>query len=317
MINQDYQYTKNYLNVNEVVLADNSIYLFSYSAEERTHIIDSMKIKYNNIVFIEIKTDENVKDVIIDRSSNIKYHLRSENDIQSLISKYNSSIIYIDTTGLNNRIAASLLRNTVLLSKKRNLQIQIIYTEPYSYKIPQFKLEGVYNDLSEKIEGIEPLPGFANLFPNTNEVKFIALLGFEGGRFTYIKESISPPDDSIIPVVGVPGFRPEYPFVTLWGNRITLDKTGAWDDIRYVAANSLVDVYFLLRKILNEFPNKYKLLVAPIGTKPHAIGAMLFALQFPNQVEIVYDNPKRKINRTDGIGKIVICDISSLIRENK
>jgi hypothetical protein len=43
---------------------------------------------------------------------------------------------------------------------------------------------------------------------------------------------------------------------------------------------------------------------------------MLFALQFPNQVEIVYDNPKRKINRTDGIGKIVICDISLLIREN-
>lgn len=316
MINQDYQYTKDYMSINEVSLIDNSIYFFSYSAEERSHIIDVLKVKYNNILFIEIKTDEMIKDVITDTLSNIRYSLRSENEMQSFIGNYNSSAIYIDTTGLNNRIAASLLRNAVLLSKKRDLQIRIIYTEPHSYKIPQFKLEGVYNDLSEKIEGIEPLPGFANLFPNTNEVKFVALLGFEGGRFTYIKESISPPDDSIIPVVGVPGFRPEYPFVALWGNRITLDKTGAWNDLRYVAANSLVDIYFLLKKILTELPENYKLIVAPIGTKPHAIGAMLFALQFPNQVEIVYDNPKRKINRTDGIGKIVVCDISSLIRDN-
>jgi len=316
MINLDYQYSKKYNNTNEIDLIDNSIYFFTYSAEERSHIINNLKIKYCNVSFIEIKKDDNKKDVIIDNYLNKLHSLRSENDMQSLIGNYNSSVIYIDTTGLDNRIVASLLRNAVLLSQKRELKIFIIYAEPYSYIIPQFKLEGVYNDLSEKIEGIEPLPGFANLVPNTDEVKFVALLGFEGGRFTYIKESVLPPDDSIIPVIGVPGFRPEYPFVALWGNRITLEKTGAWDDIRYVTANSIVDIYFLLKKILKEIPDKFKLLVAPIGTKPHAIGAMLFALKFPKQVEVVYDNPKRKINRTEGIGKIVVCDINLLIRDN-
>jgi hypothetical protein len=317
MINQDYLYTRKYYNTNDFALVDNSVYFFGYSAEERSsNLVNTLKEKYSSTRFIEIKMIENEKDVIIDMQTNLKYYLRSTKDIQALIRKYNVSIIYIDTTGLNNRILASLLKNANIISEKQKLEIYVIYVEPRTYKIPYFKLEGVYNDLSEKIEGIEPLPCFANVIPNTDEIKFVALLGFEGGRFTYLRESIQPPEDSIIPIVGVPGFRIEYPFVALWGNRITLEETKSWNDIRYVAANSLIDVYLLLKKILHEPPENYKLILAPIGTKPHAIAAILFAIKNPKQIEIVYDNPKRKINRTDGEGQIIVCNISSLLREN-
>jgi len=317
MINQDYQYTKFYYNPEDFFLVDNSIYFFTYSAEERScKHVERLRMKNSGTLFIEIETDKNTKDMILECQTSFRYNLRNEKEMQSLIQRHNSSAVYIDTTGLNSRVAASLLRNAVLLSKKKHLNIHIIYVEPHLYNVPDFKLEGVYNDLSEKIDGIEPLPGFANVMPNTDEVKFVALLGFEGGRFTYLKECVQPPDDGIIAVIGVPGYRAEYPFVALWGNRITLENTNSWSDIRYVAANSLVDMYFLLKKILSELPVSYKLIVAPIGTKPHAIGAMLFALQFPARVEIVYDNPKRKINRTSGTGKIAICDISSLLRDN-
>jgi len=317
MINQDYLYTRKYYSTNDFALANSSAYFFGHSAEERSsNLVNTLKEKNITTRFIEIKMIENEKDVIIDMQTNLKYYLRSTKDIQSLIKKYNVSIIYIDTTGLNNRILASILKNAIIISEKQKLEIYVIYVEPRTYKIPSFKLEGVYNDLSEKIEGIEPLPCFANVIPNNDEIKFVALLGFEGGRFTYLKECIQPPEDSIIPVVGVPGFRIEYPFVALWGNRISLEETKSWNDIRYVAANSLIDVYFLLKKILNEPPENYKLILAPIGTKPHAIGAILFAIRYPEQVEIVYDNPKRKINRTDGEGQIIVCNISSLLREN-
>ena len=75
------------------------------------------------------------------------------------------------------------------------------------------------------------------------------------------------------------------------------------------------DSYLALGRISfrNRNPN---MIVAPIGTKPHAIGAILYAIKNPTKVELLYDNPKRSVHRTDGIGKILVCDISKLYSEN-
>jgi len=64
-----------------------------------------------------------------------------------------------------------------------------------------------------------------------------------------------------------------------------------------------------------EKSGKSKIKLAPVGTKPHAIGAMLFAIKHPKDVELVYDNPKRKIVRTDGIGLLVECCVTKLFKE--
>jgi hypothetical protein len=316
MINQDYLYSIKYSNPDDFFLPCNSIFFFGYSVEDRSHsLLDALKNKCHTANFIEIKSIHDEKDVIVDGNTGLKYYLRNTESIQSLIRKYNASVVYIDVSGLNNRISASLLKNAILLNEKQSLEINVIYVEPYTYQVQQFKSEGVFNDLSEKIEGIDPLPGFANIIPYTDEIKFVVLLGFEGGRFTYLKECIQPPDDSIIPVIGVPGFRIEYPFVALWGNRLPLDETKSWNRIEYISANSIVDAYFILKKIMSKIPKNGRIVVAPIGTKPHAIGAILFAIKFPNRVEIVYDNPIRKINRTNGAGQIIVCHVNSLLSE--
>lgn len=315
MINKDYQYTNIYSDISEFRPSPNSVYIYGYSPEGRSHIVDNLKSTFSDIVFVELESIEDEKDTIIDKATGVKYFLRSSNSIKNLFEIYKSSMVYIDTSGLNNRISASLLNNAVKVSDNRALDIKIIYAEPYGYKIKQFKSEGVFNDLSEKIEGIEPLPGFASIIPDSVEMKFIALLGFEGGRFTHLVENIQPPLDNIIPVIGVPGFRIEYPFVALWGNRQPLGETKSWNNIEYISANSLVDVFLLLTKIKKKSPPNTKIVLAPIGTKPHAIGAVLFAIKYPKEVEIVYDNPKRKITRTDGVGLIIECDINSLLKE--
>ncbi len=315
MINKDYLHTQIYSDINDFYPKSDSIYIYGYSTENRSHSVDVLKSKHSNVKFVEIQAIDDEKDTILDKNTNESYYLRNSNSMTSFFESYNSSIVYIDTSGLNNRISASLLKNAVNISEKKDFEIKVVYTEPYTYKIHKFKSEGVFNDLSEKIDGIEPLPGFASIIPDTIDMKFIALLGFEGGRFTHLIENIQPPVDNIIPVVGVPGFRIEYPFVALWGNRQPLGETKSWDKIRYVAANSLVDVFLLLTKIIHKTPDT-KLILAPIGTKPHAIGAILFAIKYPKQVEIVYDNPKRKTTRTDGTGRIVECNINSLLTEN-
>lgn len=310
MINNDYLYTSKYNTIDEFILSPHSIYLYSYSSEERSHSVDCVKDKCTDAIFIEIEYDSNKKDIIKEIETGLEYSLRSKSNISNLFSKHSPSTIYIDTTGIINRVLAALLNNAV----REYDDVRIIYAEPESYVIKQFQSEGVFNDLAEQIEGIEPLPGFANIIPDDDlNVKLVAFLGFEGGRFTHLIENVQTPYDNIIPVIGTPGYRMEYPFVAYWGNRRALKESDSWSNVRYVTANSMVEVCMLLNKLLNESP-KTKIKIAPIGTKPHAIGAMLFAIKHPKEVEIVYDNPKRKIKRTNGVGQIVECNVSKLFK---
>lgn len=251
-----------------------------------------------------------------DVSSNENYLLRSELSIEKFLRKHQSSLLYLDVSGLANRVSAPLLKGAITAYRKGIFsEVRVIYAEPSMYKVQQFKTEGYFNDLSEKIEGISPLPGFATIIPSTVEDSlFIPLLGFEGGRFTHLVESFQPPYDNIYPVIGVPGFRFEYPFVAYWGNRQPLQSTEAWRNIKYAAANSPVEIFDLLSKIHAGRPGA-TLKIAPIGTKPHAIGAMLYVIENPRTAELIYDNPKRRKQRTDGIGRILECSVSRLLDE--
>jgi len=271
--------------------------------------------KYNSEVHF-IQLQEIDKDVVINVASKLKCTLRNTESVQEFLYANKSPIVYFDVTGLNNRISASLLKAALNQPADQRLtDIRILYSEPETYKIERFKTEGIFNDLSEQISGIEPFPGFATIIPDDigNSV-FVVLLGFEGGRFTHIIESTQPQGDTIIPIIGVPGFRIEYPYVAYWGNRRPIKETDSWRRINFVAANSIVDIYLFLSSLAKKYPTK-KIKVAPIGTKPHAIGAILFAIKYFNRVELIYDNPIRKKERTDGVGKIVECNALKLLIE--
>jgi hypothetical protein len=293
-----------------------STYIYGKSAEERSHFVDELILRNDPSVYY-IKIEELDAETIIDSFTMEKYFLRSSSNICKLLTKFGTKNIYIDVTGLDNRICASLIKNAIDLNNKSAVSnVKVVYAEPASYDIKEFKTESVFNDLSEQIDGIYPLPGFATIFPqDEEEVVLIALLGFEGGRFSHMLENVQPPRENVIPVIGVPGFRPEYPYVAYWGNRRPLEETDTWRKIKFASANSLVEVYMMLTKLAIKNPT-YKIKLAPIGTKPHAIAAMLFAIKNPKTVELVYDNPKRKKQRTEGIGNVIECVISKLINEN-
>lgn len=313
MINQDYKYTNIYSTISEFVPDANSCYIFSYSVENRSRIVDKLIQRFSdNVNFVGLETE--AQDQIKVTGNNESYFLKSSNNIIAFVDKYicKCKKVYLDVTGINARIAASILNN--IITHRKEICIHIIYAEPNTYQIKRFKEEGVYNDLSEKIEGIEPLPGFANIIPDEVDAKFITILGFEGGRFTHLLEDVQPSTDNIIPIIGMPGYRAEYPFVTLWGNRTPLRNTGSWENIRYAEANSIVDIYRLLTKVIDQNKTS-KLKIAPIGTKPHAIGSILFAIKHKKNVELVYDNPKREKNRSDGVGLIVETFASKLIED--
>ena len=70
----------------------------------------------------------------------------------------------------------------------------------------------------------------------------------------------------------------------------------------------------VLDKIWKENHKPY-MIVAPLGTKPHAIGAILYAIKNDDRVELIYDNPIRNVERTSGIGRILICNVTKLYNE--
>lgn len=209
------------------------------------------------------------------------------------------------------RLVAPLVKYAI----KNNIEIRVVYSEPKEYLLREFQKEGLNKDLSESVAGVNPLPGFIRLVPFKEEPLFVTLLGFEGGRFSYLVTNKQPSYDKVLPIVGVPGYRMHYPLETFWGNRNALKTTKAYERVIYAEANSIVDSYLTLGKISYD-KREPNMIVAPIGTKPHAIGAILYAIKNPDRVELLYDNPKRSLHRTEGVGRILVCDVTKLFSEN-
>jgi hypothetical protein len=235
-----------------------------------------------------------------------KIPLRSSSHLANFWKSLNRQNAYLDITGLSHHVWAPLLKSAL----SQGVKLAVVYMEPKEYRFSITPTEGEIFDLSERITGIAPLPGFTSLrnFDGDN-ICFIPLLGFEGTRLAYLLEQVQPPGKKIVPVVGLPGFRLEYPFFTYLGNQSHLATTKAWKNVRFATANNPFSLFHLLADISEHFPND-QLKIAPIGTKPHALGAVLFAITQPVRVELVYDHPLRKKDRTDGTARLLVYHVS-------
>ncbi len=229
-------------------------------------------------------------------------------DAGAIRSLFGGGSVLIDISGLPHHVWAPLLKAAF----QARVHTYVLYAEPDSYKEHPSPSSASYFDLSVTFEGLAPLPGFARLSGPPDEEKcfFIALLGFEGNRPSYLVFQVDP-TPKVIPIVGVPGFQIEYPSFTVACNREFLDAHRAYGEIRLARASSPFDVLEQLRELHRDYPEHY-LYIAPIGTKPHALGAIMYALERPDMTEILFDHPVRKPGRTAGIGLIHLYDFGDL-----
>lgn len=300
--------TDEFESVQEFRPEDKSAYIFGESLEARSVHFKEWETRGEDIQFIQI-LDEKDNSFIVKFPTGDKkeVQLRSAQQFHDLYEQINKSILYLDITGLSHHIWGPLLKAALLTRK----EVKGIYVEPGDYKFSPTPTEGEIFDLSERIKGISPIPGFASLteFDDDN-ICFVPLLGFEGTRFAHLVEHAQPQGESIIPIVGVPGFMPEFPFYTYLGNRPALLDTKSWRKIRFAKANCPFSLFYLLRDITTDYP-AHRLKIAPIGTKPHALGAILFYISNTKSVELIYDHPIRKSDRTSGTGKLLVYHLSS------
>ncbi|MBU8868441.1 hypothetical protein [Paenarthrobacter aromaticivorans] len=214
--------------------------------------------------------------------------------------------LYIDITAIAFGSWAAILR-AALISR---IDLKVLYVEPSDYIKSTSPFGNLKYDLSDRTEGIAPLPGFARLTSRRagSQQVLVPLLGFEGDRLARILTEIEPDVESTYPVVGLPGFRPEYTFHSLESNIRYLDEWGSTSNLRYSRANCPFGIYSLLTQLSEFFP-KQLIQVAVLGTKPHALGAALFAIARPTRATLLYDHPVRSKGRTSGAGRLCLYDI--------
>jgi hypothetical protein len=294
--------------------ARGSSYVYASSIEERSQLPETWLARHQETRFIQIahrSSDEGTLTATLPDGESLTISLRSRSQLASLVDAMGAGRVYLDVTGLDHPAWAGILR--ALLIKR--VETCAVYIEPKEYAYSLTPTEGEIFDLSERIRGLRPIPGFASLQSPTDDFLLVACLGFEGARFAYMVEQLQPDAANIVPLVGLPGFRPEYPFLAYWANKGPLSNTRSWRQVRFVRANCPFSMYYALSDLAKEHPQK-AMRIAPIGTKPHAIGAVLFFLGAggPHRnTEIVYDHPIRKAKRTAGASRVSLFHLSSFL----
>ncbi len=273
--------------------------------EDRSKLPNEWLQQFRSNDLFRIDEQDEVGQIRIDQLGEQLFSLRQSAALRAFVESMSYPVIYVDITGLAHYVWMPLLR--ILLEANRT--VVCLYSEPGRYTPSANPRPGEFYDLSEKVLGFRPIPSLAKLPSRSRSEKLlIPLLGFEGVRLKYLIETIEPNDRDIFPIVGVPGFEIDYPFHTYEGNADALRSTRAWQRVDYVDASCPFSLLKWIQQLRYDMPTRFFQL-ATIGTKPHALGALLFALK-DELCEILYDHPVKKTGRTQGVGKCHYYEIS-------
>ena len=156
-------------------------------------------------------------------------------------------------------------------------ELYLLYTEP-----------SLYDEFTRGTISGKDVPGYSGAKDPTKKDALILLLGFEGDRALEVLNEVSP--NLTIPVNGFPAYRPVFKDRSILENKILLEEEDIFKNLRFAPANDPFETKKVLEDIYSEFRNEYNISVAPLGTKPMALGSCLFALEH-SECRIIYPYP--------------------------
>lgn len=168
-------------------------------------------------------------------------------------------------------------------------EVTVFYTEPMSYIFSKGLLYRSYHSSYGPLT-LKEIPGYPGSRTRTSRNVLVLLLGFDGELSTYIADELAP--EEIIIVNGFPGYYPKFKDISLINNERLLGRTNP----KYSTANNPFETFNLLDTLRSQNPDAF-LTVAPIGPKPMALGACLFAIAY-SSVRVVYPVPEHYANKT-------------------
>jgi hypothetical protein len=165
--------------------------------------------------------------------------------------------------------------------------ITIFYTEPMSYKFSR-GLYNAYHSTSGSLSVME-IPGFPGIETRPGKKILVVLLGFDGELASFITEVISP--NEVVIVNGFPAYLPKFKDISLLNNDKLINYSDARRKTRYVRANNPFETFNLLEDLKMQEKDAI-ISIAPIGTKPMALGACMFATMYQD-IRIIYPYPEQ------------------------
>jgi len=194
----------------------------------------------------------------------------------------NTSRIGIDISCMTKPFFYYILK---LLREKYQIQnLKVYYTEPQSYFLRDKLFDDFHTGSGQ--HSLKEIPGFSGMDPKSSPRKLVVLLGFDGGFSRQLDQDISPRETMV--VNGFPSYTPKFKDISLVNNVKLISR----DDVRifYASANNPFDTYNILEAIKTDTSDWF-FNIAPLGPKPMALGACIFALH-NRDVRVVYPWPE-------------------------
>lgn len=188
-------------------------------------------------------------------------------------------------------------------------EVTFLYVEPGNYTLREatFRrsrlLHKRHFELSTEVPGYKAIPGATLIMTDRAPQRTVFFLGYEERRLSRALEDhqlIQPQKCSV--VFGVPAFKPGWEMDAFANNIRVIKDRNLRCGVYFCGAENPASALGVLVRIASELASNERLFIGPIGTKPMGIGVALFASGRPD-VGILYDHPKRREKRSEGVGR--------------
>jgi len=160
--------------------------------------------------------------------------------------------------------------------------------------------------LSDSINGVKAVPGYVKR--EIENQTLCAFVGFEGIRLKAVLESLNN-INKIVPIVAFPSGGLHWFKTTMWQSMDVFETETRDLTIRKCFSESVFDAISILEEVQKQ---EDKIVVAPLGTRPHSVATAIFATKYPN-TRIIYDYVVERQNRTEGISHVCVYHLSSFL----
>ena len=220
-------------------------------------------------------------------------------DLAGAIATHASQSLLLETTTLGFVETLFCCRAT----RRQTAALSLLYIEPAQYHRPQHGrvLHRRDFDLSHEVEDFSGIPGAAFMLRDDRPTRAVFLVGYEGQRLEQALDQTAIRPSKTAIVIGVPAFKPGWEMDAFANNVGVIHERHLERGAFFAGAQNPAAAYRALDRIYRSCEHGERLLVGPIGTKPHGIGAALFACDHP-EIGVIYDHPKRSKGRSTKIG---------------
>lgn len=187
-------------------------------------------------------------------------------------------VMWLDFTALPTPELAILLRQLFDRGKR---DLIATYTFPVDYPPWRDDATRLYEPSGESVRALD---GFGGLSEGRERL-LVVQLGFEGERALGVTTEL---DAKPLPVLGFPPLRPGWDQRSRTENARLLLQSGG--HVEMAPSDDVVGNRLLLDALARKHGPNFDMSIAPFGTKPQTVGAVLHALRRP-ATRIVYDFP--------------------------